>query len=325
MKHQMTGVVRRIALATALGSTAVLISATPAGAGAPTRIDAEYWGITCASSLGGDRSLYLFGSGTTDGVEGGVGAFIEDSSGAILAEGTAEEFDFGTGFQGDFRAAIDLGGETLAVEADLVRSAAVTTTVDERDGNRWTKGTSTQASVAVTPTSVTFDGTPIELDEGACTADVNGFDVRTTNPAAYVLRERDFDSAICDVEGLADAQVRVSGALPDAYVEVVLDHGGEDVEKVQGEVRVKGGRGTLSADVLDVFTGEVRTTARIGLVLERSGRTVREVESDGGSVQRRTLTPYRETITVSLADGRKGTATCSGVAVTTQVRFAPAG
>ena len=104
----------------------------------------------------------------------------------------------------------------------------------------------------------------------------------------------------------------------------MLDHGGEDVEKAQGELTVKGGRGTLATDVLDIFTGDVRTQATVGLVLEKSGSTVRQVFAEDGTTQRQSITPYRETITVALADGRHGTATCSGVAVMTQTRTTPA-
>src|SRR5205085_1606945 len=70
----------RIALGAALAAAALSTFAAPARAAAPTRIDAEYWGVTCVADLGGGQSLFLFGGGTTDGAEGGIGAFIEDAS-----------------------------------------------------------------------------------------------------------------------------------------------------------------------------------------------------------------------------------------------------
>jgi len=311
---------RRLALAAALGCATALSLAAPADAGAPTRIDSEYWGVTCVGDLGDGRTIFVFGSGATDGAEGGVGAFVEDAAGNILAEGQATAFSFGD----TFSVQIPLDGTTFDLSADAVAGESITEVVNERDGNSWTKGTTTRTEVAMTPTSASYDGTAVVLGDDACTGDLNAFDVATTNPSATVLRDHDFDSEICDVAGLADGQVRITGALPIAFVEVVLDHGGEDVEKLQGEVRLKAGRGTLTTDVRDIFTGEVRTTATVGLELVKSERSLREVSSDGSFTETRTVTPYRETVTVALADGRRGTATCSGIAVTTQVRIKPA-
>lgn len=313
------GVLRRLALAAALGGTTALALAAPADAGASTRIDAEYWGVTCVGDLGAGRTFFLFGSGTTDGAEGGVGAFVEDSTGAVVAEGQATTFAFGD----TFTAQVPLAGKSFAISTGVVAGVKTTEQVDERDGNRRTKGTTSRTELALTPAAASYGGTAVSLDEGACTGDINEFHTRSTNPAAYVNRDHDFDSEICDVAGLADGQVRISGALPNAFVEVVLDHGGEDVEKLQGEVGLKAGRGTLATDVVDLFTGEVTTTAKVSLELVRSGKSFREVSSDGGTTETRTVTPYRENVTVALADGRKGTATCSGIAVTTQLRVKP--
>lgn len=315
------GALRRLALAAGLGGlTALLLSAT-AEAAAPTRIDAEYWGVDCVTAIGDGQTLFLFGSGTTDGAEGGVGAFVEDESGSVVAEGWTGQFGFGDAFT----VSLDLAGHPFAIDAGVSRSASHTEPVEERDGNGWTKGTMTVTELGVTPVSASYDGAAIELAPGACTGEITAFDVRTTNPAASIHRDSEFDSAICDVQGLPDAQVRVTGVLPDAYVELVLDHGGEDVEEAQGEIRLRGGRGSLTTDVVDLYAGEVRTTAEVGLALTRDASRVHEVSSDDGVVERRTITPYRETVTVALADGRAGTAQCAGVAVTTQVRMTPNG
>jgi hypothetical protein len=309
----------RYALAAALAGGAVLSSPVAASAGAPARIDAEYWGVDCVTALGEGRTLFLFGSGTTDGAEGGVGAFVEGTDGTVVAEGTATAFGFGSAFTAE----VDLGGRTFTVAAGVTATGSVTEPVDERDGNRWTKGVTTRTELTLAPVSATYDGAPVALGPQACTGEVNAFDVRTTNPAAYVHRDTDFDSETCAVEGLPDAEVRITGQLPDAYVEVVIDHGGEDVEKAQGEVRLQGGRGTLTTDVLDFFSGDMRTTATIDVGLERDGSRTREVSTGDGATERRTLTPYRETVAVALADGRSGTAHCTGIAVDTQFRIAP--
>jgi hypothetical protein len=75
--------------------------------------------------------------------------------------------------------------------------------------------------------------------------------------------------------------------------------------------------------VYDVFTGEERTTATVTVTLERAGSMTQQVDRADGFVERTTHTPYREEITVSLADGRAGTATCFGVASTSHVKIAP--
>ncbi|MBO9523070.1 MAG: hypothetical protein J7518_16175 [Nocardioidaceae bacterium] len=315
-----TTMLRRLALTTGLAGAAAFALAPAAEAGAPTRIDAEYWGVTCVTALEDGQTLFLFGSGTTDGTEGGVGAFVEDADGTLVAEGNATAFGFGPAFTAE----VDLGGRAFTVAADVTATGSVTEPVDERDGNRWTKGVTTRTELALTPATATYDGVPVELGPQACNGDVNAFDVRTTNPSAYVHRDTDFDSEICAVEGLADAEVRVTGQLPNAYVEVVLDHGDGHAEKAQGEVRVRGGRGALVTDLVDLGTGEVRTAATVGLVLERLGSRTREVDGAGGATERRTLTSYAETVTVALADGRQGIARCRGIAVDTQLRIAPA-
>lgn len=309
----------RAVLGAAVGAATALTLAAPVGAAAPTLIDAEYWGVSCVAALPDGSTVFLFGGGTTDGAEGGIGAFLEDADGNFVGEGTADSFAWGE----SFAASVPLGEHRFTVRSPLTRGAAVTEVIDERDGNSWTRGTTTTTDVTMSPATATYDGADLSLAENACHGDVNAFRTRTTNPTAQIHRDSDFDSEICDLDGLADGQVRISGILPDAYAEVVLDHGGEDVEKLQGEIPLRGGRGTLSTDVLDVYTGEVRTTATVALALTKAGRAYRSVESSDGFTETRTVTPYREDITVTFADGRKGTATCSGIAVDTMIRIKP--
>lgn len=313
------GARRRALVGLALAGAATAVLTAPATAATPTRIDAEYWGVDCVYALPGGDTVFLFGSGTTDGAEGGIGAFVEGPDGSTVAEGWTPDFTFGD----SFATTLDLGGTPFAIAADITPGEAVTTPVRERDGNSWTRGTTTQTPLDLETTSASYGGQQVDLSGGSCDGDINAFDVFTTDPAATVHRSRDFDSEICDVAGLADAQVRLSGALPNAYVEVVLDHGGDDVEKAAGEVTLRGGRGTLVTEVYDVFTGEERTTATVTVTLERAGSMTQQVDRADGFVERTTHTPYREEITVSLADGRAGTATCFGVASTSHVKIAP--
>lgn len=314
-----SGARRRFFVGLAVAGAATAVLTAPAKADAPTRIEAEYWGVTCVYALDGGDTVFLFGSGTTDGSDGGVGAFVEGPDGSLVAEGWTPDFTFGDTFD----TALDLGGKTFSIAADVTVGETVTTPIRERSGNSWTRGTTSQSVLDVATTSASYGGKHVGLHGGSCDGEITAFDVFTTEPAGTVYRDRDFDSEICDVEGLADAQVRITGRLPHAFVEVVLDHGGENVEKAAGELTLRGGQGTLVTDVYDVFTDEVRTTATISVVLERAGRTTQQVDRADGFVERITHTPYREEITVSLADGRAGTATCFGVASTSHVKIAP--
>ncbi|HET7690456.1 MAG TPA: hypothetical protein VFK41_08760 [Nocardioidaceae bacterium] len=320
MFQSKTSTLRRLAIGMTLGGASIAALAVPAHGDSLTRIDEEYWGVDCVYSLGAGDTVFLFGSGTTDGAEGGVGAFIENADGQIIAEGWTPDFTFGD----VFTTSIDLGGTTFSLAADVQAGATESMPVRERSGNSWTKGTTTETLLDVTATAATYGATQVDLTSGGCGGSINGFDVVTTNPAAQIYTDSgDLESEICTVDGLADGQVRVSGILPQAYVEVVLDHGGENVEKAQGEITLQQGSGSLTTDVVDYFTGEVRTTATIGLELERVGTKTRDTWSEEGIVERRTFTTYHETITVEFADGRSGTATCSGIATTTQVRIEP--
>ncbi|GAA4804434.1 hypothetical protein ACFQ0K_11305 [Nocardioides caeni] len=298
-------------------AAAVLALAGPATAAAPTSIKAEYWGVSCVTALAGGDTLFLTGSGTTDGAEGGVSAFIETIDGGY-DEGTSTSWEFGD----TFAATVPIGAHTFTIGADAATGERTTQPVHERDGNRWTRGTTTFADLLLTGVSATYDGRSVELGEGACNGDITAFDLRTTNPTAYVTADRDFGSDICDVEGLPDGQVRLSGRLPDVLVEVVLDHG-ETAEKAVGELRLVGRRGTVGADVVDLGSGEATTTAHVDLALRRSGPAQRVVESADGFTERRTVTPFLATVDVVLADGRSGMATCAAIAVSTQLRVKP--
>ncbi|RNL80915.1 hypothetical protein [Nocardioides marmorisolisilvae] len=320
MNLNTRGALRRTALGAVAGATALLTLAAPAGAGAPTRVNAEYWGVSCVADLGGGQTLFLFGGGTTDGAEGGIGAFVEDADGAQVAEGQATDFGFGP----TFHATIPLGSKAFSISATATAGPTVTEQVNDRDGNSWTKGSTSHADVTLSGGTASYGGKAVTLAENACNGEINGFHVRTTNPSASIHTSSDFASDICDLDGLADGQVRLTGVLPTPYVEVVLDHGGENVEKAQGELRVNGGRGTLRTDFLDVFTGAVRTHASIGLGLTKAGKTVRETLSEDGTTQRQSVTPYRAEVSVATADGRRGTTSCSAVSVTTQIRVKPA-
>ncbi len=310
---------RRAVLTLALATATAGLAAGPADAAAPTRIDAEYWGVDCVYGLAGGDTLFVVASGSTDGADGGVGAFIEDSTGSLVAEGQTDRFTFGD----TFSTSMALGAGTLTIDASLTRGATTTTPVRERSGTSWTRGTTSTSPLDVAVRSVGYAGRAVDLAGGSCTGEITGFDVVTTNPSAAVYRDHDLDSDICAVAGLPDGLVRVTGSLPGTFVEVVADHGTAGVEKLAGDLPTKGGRGSMTADVVDLLTGEVTTTGSVTLALTRTGQRERQVEASDGIVERRTYTTYREDLTVRLADGRRGTATCAGVATTSHVWVGP--
>jgi len=310
---------RRISIVAAISGVAAAAFTSPAHAQAPTRIDAEYWGVDCVYALSGGDTLFLFGSGTTDGAEGGIGGFVEDANGLTVAEGFTSDFVFGD----TFSTSMDFEDVSFSIAADLAYGQAETMPVEERSGNSWTKGTTTQTPVEVDTTRASYGVQQLDLSLGSCTGEITAFDVLTTNPSATIYRDEDFDSDICTVEGLPDAEVRVTGALPDVYVEVVLDHGDAGAEKAQGAIALRSGAGTLASPVVDLSTGGQTTTASIQVALEPAGRTVRHVETFDGVVERRTIRPYHEEVSVSFADGRQGKASCFGVATTSHVMIAP--
>lgn len=314
-----SGPLRSLSIAAAVAGAAAAGFASPAHAQAPVRIDAEYWGVDCVYALRGGETLFLFGSGTTDAAEGGLGGFVEDANGQTVAEGFTSDFVFGE----TFSAALDFEDLTFSIAADVTHGQAETLPVDERSGNSWTKGTTTQTQLDVDTTRASYGGQQVDLSDGNCSGEITAFDVYTTNPSTTIYRDEDFDSDTCIVEGLPDAEVRVTGVLPDAYVEVVLDHGDDGAEKAQGEATLRGGAGTLVTEVVDPFTGQQTTTATILVELERAGRTVRQVEKIDGIVERRTFSPYHEEISVDFADGRQGKASCLGVATTSHVMIGP--
>ena len=310
---------RRSAVSLSLAALATGLVSTAAQGAAATRIDAEYWSVDCVYALPGDDTLFLFASGTTDGAEGGVGAFVEGADGAIVAEGQTDTY----AFDSDFATSFSLGEDSLEIDVALTRGETTTEPLRERSGNSWTKGTMTVADLETLTRSLTYASRPVDVSTGSCAGSITGFDVLTTNPSATIYRDEDFDSEICDVVGIPDAQVRITGRLPDTVVEVVADHGESGVEKLSGELTITGGRGSLTGDVVDLFSGEVTTTGTVALHLTKTGRQVRQVESADGFTERRQHTTYREDITVTFADGRRGTATCTGVATTTHVWIGP--
>lgn len=314
---------RRPALAAELGALGALVTATllaaPAGADAPVVQQGESWGITCVHSLPDGGSVYVFGDGRTDGSAGGVGAFVEDADYGWVTEGWTDQFVFGETFE--VTVPLD-DGSVVRVAADLTAGEPVTTEIRERSGNGWTTGTMTQADLTVRATAASYDGLPLATEADDCSGEVTGYDVRSTDPAATIYRDRDFDSEICAVQGIADTEVLLSGIKPDLYVEVVADHG-EAVEKAAGELRLDGLAGSLTTKLVDYFTGEPITSATIDVALRRAGRTWHSEEAFGTLVERTSRTPYLADVTVTLGDGRVGHATCSAVAATTQVRIRP--
>ena len=309
-----------LAASVVAGLAVALSTASAADAKPPTRIDAEYWGVDCVISAG-DETVVLYGGGDTRTGEGGIGAFIE-RDGRVVAESDAAPASYGDSVD----VVIPLHGEdgprTLALDAELATDGdPVVTAVDERSGNAWTRGTMTETPLAVTG-AATLDGVALDASD-ACWGLLTGYDVFSTNPAHWVQHDTSFGTGVCDVAGMADTQVLVSGSWPDAYVELVVDHGDGQADKAAGDVLLHGGTGRLDTVLADYWTGEPVTDVTVEVQAVRTGGgPEREVSLGDGYSERVSITSYAVTVSVTTADGRHGSTTCDGYLVSTATKVA---
>lgn len=324
MQRTITSPVLALTAAAVLGAGALAATTTAAAGGEPTRITDEYWGVECVFAAAEGHTVFLFGGGTTDNSEGGFGAFVEDADGRIVAETQGS----GPAAYGDSLSTVlvlsgEDGDRELRLDASLTPGETSTGEFVERSGNSRTTGTMSETELGVDVTAVSLGGVPLDRDLGGCGGTVTAFDVFTTNPAGAVYRDTGFSTAICDVPGMADAQVRISGVWPEVVVELVVDHGAEQVEKAEGVVDLRGGAATLSTTLVDYWSGEEVTGIEIGVGARRAGAPERGLEGGNGFSERQTHTPYDVAVTVTTGDGRSGHVDCGGWLTTTVTRIAP--
>ena len=323
MDHR-TRASRWLAVAATL-ATALLVATTssPASATAPTRIDTAYWGIECIVPVADGGTLYLYGGGSLDAADGGFGAFIEDAEGRTVAESVPGDVPLAYGDHVTTAITLvgDAGSQVLDLSAGLSAGEAVVSDVRERSGNSWTRGTTSEAALTVDPVTVSLDGDPLDTGSGWFSGTVDAFDIVTTEPNRTVYTDRGLDSEICDVAGMPETQVRVSGPWPEVVVEVVVDHGHGEADKASGVVDLRNGKARLATDLVDFWTGAKVTDLVVTLSGSRGTGSTRETWSGDGITESTRVTPYDLTVGISTQDGRKGSVVCAGRLVSSVVRL----
>jgi hypothetical protein len=306
--------------------------ATPAvSSAAPlTRVVNTVTAVDCVfETVEGDFVFFGATSTTRDGGSGSF-MFVESPDYELLLQ--SKEPGTATFDDGAFSAEVLLydfdTGEPVgvaSVEATRTQSGEpVTERLRERYGNSWTMGTVTTTEYRVDIESVTVPGyTVLANDDDDCTSRVIAFDVKTTNPNAQVYADSDFGSAICSLEGLANGEVLLSGALPEMHFEVVIDDG-VNPQKASGDFLLRGGSvAEATVPLIDLLTEEEVAELTISVQLDRIGRRSRESESFDGITEWLVVVPYRATITVSTSDGRSGVAHCYAEHITTKTIIRP--
>jgi len=192
-----------------------------------------------------------------------------------------------------------------------------------RSGNSWEeKGTVTTTDYQVEVTSVTVPGYDVQVGADDCTSQDLAFDVRTTNPEAVVYRDSGFDSEICQLAGLEFGEVRLSGSGRDPVFEVIIDDG-VNPQKASGTISLRGGSGEATAELIDLITEEAIGELTISFDLARTSTRELETETFDGITVRSARTAYMSSITVSIDDGRSGTAECPAMAYTESIIMRP--
>lgn len=169
---------------------------------------------------------------------------------------------------------------------------------------------------------VTVPGYIVLANDDDCVSDVIEFDVRTTNPSAAISAYSDFESAICDLEGLPNGQVLLTGDLPAVRFDVVIDDGANPQE-AEGRLLVPGRSDSATAPLIDLVSEQDIGELTIKVDLQRVGRRSQESATFDGITERGVVVPYRATITVSTSDGRSGTAHCYAEHLTTKQIIRP--
>jgi hypothetical protein len=307
--------------------TAVLlggIAAPAADAAAPERIQNTVDELSCVFETQQGAVVFFFASADRSG--SGSGMFVEGSNGDLLLNGVGGTASFGPAFAAAVGLIAFPSGDpagTAVVEAILTPAGEPQVEqVRERNGNSWTRGTVSTADYVIDPTSVTVPGYTVVPQADDCTGSRIVFDVFTTNPQAGVYSDTTLGSAICDLAGLADGQVRLSGTARLPFFEVVIDDG-TDPQKASGELNLHGQQGVTTAPLIALTTGEPVADLTIRVSLQRIGTRQHEQVHDDGILQRVSFVPYTATITVTTSDGRSGTTQCYAEAVTEKIIIGP--
>jgi hypothetical protein len=313
---------KRVLTLLTTGLLALGLTTVPAHAGSVEKINGTSYDMSCVFETREGPLVFFFAS---QGISGrsGSGMFIESPDGQTLLTwdrpGTAS-------FDPTFSARVDLvepqsgaPAGTASVAANLTAGESHTFDVRDRSGNAWQeKGTRTETDYAVSDVDVQVPGLTVKVRANDCSAMSTEFHVMTTNPSAELLRDVDFGTDICDVDGFGNAQIRISR---DTF-EMVIEKG-DDIQLADGELNWRGPNAHGVVPLRDLFTDTVIAHLDVTVHLERAGRLERRTDSGDGWSERSHITPYVAHVDLAATDGRSGSASCLATSVRTRIFFAP--
>ncbi|GAA2095848.1 hypothetical protein GCM10009841_07280 [Microlunatus panaciterrae] len=305
-----------------LGGT--VLAAPVAAAAAPTVIKNTVQELSCVFDTLEGGTVYFFAGASSMDQSSGSGMFVEDETGVPFS-GEGGTATFGSSFTGTVTMRdVDTGqavGE-VSVVASLERGEPRTDNIRERSGNSWTTGSTVTTDYTVLAQTVTVPGYTVLPEANDCSGSEIIFDVRTTNPAAQVYGDTEFESAICALEGLPYGEVRLTGSVQEPFFEVVIDDQVNPL-KASGEVLMQGHRGSGSAPLSSLVTGDQVAVLNLTLDLQRAGRRQAESVAEPGWKERVSWVPYHASVDVTTSDGRAGRAKCDAEQVTTKIIIGP--
>ncbi|HEX5018970.1 MAG TPA: hypothetical protein VFX15_15435 [Actinomycetes bacterium] len=313
---------RRVLTLLITGLLALGLTTVPAHAGAVEKIDGTSYDVSCVFETREGPLVFFFASQGVSG-KSGSGMFVETADGEMVLtwdkRGTAS-------FDPTFSASVDLvhpqsgaPAGTATVAATLTPGESQTFEVRDRPGNTWQeKGTRTDTEYAVSDVEAQVPGLTVIVRKNDCSATSTEFHVKTTNPSAELLRDTDFGTDICDVEGFGNAQIRISR---DTF-EMVIEKG-DDIQLADGELRWQGPKAHGIVPLRDLFTDKIIARLDVTVSLERAGRLERRSESGKGWSERVHVVPYVAHVDLESTDGRSGTASCLATSVRTRIFFSP--
>lgn len=314
---------RLLAVATSALAVASVVVIAPAAADPLQRIQSTVDDFSCAFATEEGPTVYVFGDSSSAG--SGSAAFVEGDG--VLWEGWEGTATFD---EGNLVASVDLSSVpdgtpqgSVRVSARTELGVATVEQVRERSGNTWTRGTIARADYAFADVAIQVDGlTPI-LDEATCAGQRTVFDVRSTDPAARVYRDSRLTSEPCAIEGVADAELLISGPERHPYLEIVIGARGDDPRKAQGTLDRGSGAWQAALPLVRLVTGEQVDVLQVRADLIRTGAPARERLAQAGFAESTWVVPYEARYLVVTDDGTRLTATCPAGVVRSHVWVSP--
>ena len=243
-------------------------------------------------------------------------ALVENSQGEALLWGEGGTATFGPDFAGDVTL-FDLQGSaagTLSVRLRITLGEPVVEQIEEREGNRTTKGSITTTDFAIEVVSATLPGYVIRTAADDCRGERTAFDLHSNNPHRHVANFDEFYSGRCDLDGIPMGWVALGGEGIDMPEFLVAIEDPVNPARAQGELSTEGGAKTRSgiatAPLVDPDTGTEVGDLSLALTLTRVGQQRSQKFVDGDQTDFVRWTPYDAFVEVTTTDGRVGRVHC---------------